>query len=104
MINLPDRWKEKLKVLFETYAPEFEVWAYGSRVTGQGHDSSDLDLVLVSGNNNLNQRCKYLGEIKQALSEGDIPIMVDVLDWASLPPEFHQEINKNKVKLFDPIK
>jgi uncharacterized protein len=28
------------------YSPEAEVWAYGSRVNGDGHECSDLDLVL----------------------------------------------------------
>jgi uncharacterized protein len=32
--------------LLNQYSPEAEVWAYGSRVNGDGHECSDLDLVL----------------------------------------------------------
>lgn len=44
---LPRHW-EMLVALLREHLPGIEVWAYGSRVNGQSHDGSDLDLVLRS--------------------------------------------------------
>lgn len=38
--------KEKLLAIFSTVELDFEVWAYGSRVSGEAHEGSDLDLVI----------------------------------------------------------
>ena len=37
---------QELRRLIATHLPHEEVWAYGSRVTGTAHDTSDLDLVV----------------------------------------------------------
>ena len=46
LLDLPTRFREKLEALLREHVPDAEVWAYGSRVNGRSHDSSDLDLVL----------------------------------------------------------
>jgi uncharacterized protein len=47
-LNLkPDHLRLLLDIL-KAHAPEAEVWAYGSRVNGRGHEGSDLDLVVRS--------------------------------------------------------
>ena len=43
---LPRRYREQLEALLSKHVPGVEVWAYGSRVNGESHDGSDLDLVL----------------------------------------------------------
>lgn len=40
--------REKLITIFSNTGYDFEVWAYGSHVTGEAHDGSDLDLVIRS--------------------------------------------------------
>ncbi len=45
---LRDKDKQKLLDLLDQYIPTVEAWAYGSRVNGEAHDASDLDLVLRS--------------------------------------------------------
>ena len=35
-----------VRALLEAYLPEAEVLAFGSRVHGDGHEASDLDLVV----------------------------------------------------------
>ena len=44
-LDLPRRYREKLEALLRQHVPGVEVWAYGSRVTGESHEGSDLDLV-----------------------------------------------------------
>ena len=95
-LNLsPDHLRLLLDIL-KTHAPEAEVWAYGSRINGGGHEGSDLDLVLRSPAG-LDQPQKQLPALRDALSESNLPILVDVLDWARLPEDFRQEIERQHV-------
>lgn len=100
LLGLSSHWVEELQELFKAHAPTFEVWAYGSRVTGNYHEGSDLDLVLIHPHHPETKRCETWFELREALSESNIPICVDVMDWASVPKEFHSQINKQKILLF----
>jgi predicted nucleotidyltransferase len=91
----PDHLSLLLDVL-KTHAPEAEVWAYGSRVNGGGHDGSDLDLV-VRNPAGLDQPQKQLYALRDALSESNLPMLVDVLDWARIPEDFRREIERQHV-------
>ena len=90
-----------LEVLLQKHTPGVEVWAYGSRVNGSAHDASDLDLVLRS------PALEPLGpeffELSEALEESNIPILVQVHDWARLPEGFRQEIQKAYVVIQLPL-
>jgi predicted nucleotidyltransferase len=95
-LNLnPDHLRLLLDVL-RKHAPGAEVWAYGSRANGKGHDGSDLDLVLRNPAE-LNQPLKQLYRLRDALSESNLPILVEVLDWARIPEEFRREIEREHV-------
>ena len=81
--------------------PEIEVWAYGSRVDGSNHDASDLDLVLrtpdltpVSVN--------VISRLREAFDESNLPIIVDIHDWARLPEAYHKEIKRSYYVLAQP--
>jgi uncharacterized protein len=82
--------------VLQTHAPEAEVWAYGSRVNGDGHDGSDLDLV-VRNPVGLDRPQKQLGALREALRESNLPMLVDVLDWARIPEDFRCEIERQHV-------
>lgn len=82
-----------LRALLQQHLPQAEVWAYGSRVNGNGHDASDLDLV-VRQPNDLKQETPELGETQEAMSESNLPIRVEIIDWARLPSSFHREIEQ----------
>ncbi|OGT64568.1 MAG: hypothetical protein A3J38_02095 [Gammaproteobacteria bacterium RIFCSPHIGHO2_12_FULL_45_9] len=79
-----------LQALLQQTIPQAEVWAYGSRVTGQAHESSDVDLV-VRNPVDLTQFLD-LTELKEQLLESDLPLHVDVVDWARVPVHFHEAI------------
>lgn len=91
MLDLRPEWLEIVRRLLAVHLPDAEVWAYGSRVQGTSHDGSDLDLV-VRNPEDLTQAQPDLFLLKDALSESNIPILVDVLDWAQIPESFRQEI------------
>ena len=78
------------------YAPTAEVWAFGSRVTGKARPFSDLDVVLVQDEPLDTQT---LAELHYALSESDLPVKVDVVEWSRTNPAFREIILQNHVVL-----
>lgn len=96
-LDLPHRYRTQLQALLRQHVPGVEVWAYGSRVSGESHEGSDLDLVLRS------PTLEPLGgeylDLIEALEESTIPILIQAYDWARLPKSFHQEITQNYVVL-----
>lgn len=88
------------EILKNTVRQPAKVWAYGSRVNGLAHDMSDLDLVIITQD----QSPLALGEltsVKEKLTESNIPILVQVLDWARIPENFRQNILNNHEELFE---
>ena len=72
-------------------APDVAVWAYGSRVNGNAHEGSDLDLVL-RGPDLVPLPSDMAARFRDALTDSNLPIFVDVHDWALLPASFHPRI------------
>ena len=97
-LDLPGRWRRELESLLAEHVPDAEVWAYGSRVTGRSHEASDLDLVL-RGPDLDRIPSDQLGDLRDALDESNIPIIVQFHDWPRLPPSFHPEIKRQYVVL-----
>ena len=85
-----------LQALLAQQTPEAEVWAYGSRVTGHAHEGSDLDIVLRNPSN-LTAEVKHWQDVQEAVQQSDLPMLVDVHDWAHLPAEFHRAIEQTYV-------
>lgn len=100
-LDLPERHFSLLRKLLKIHVPDAEVWAYGSRVKGQSHAASDLDLVLRNPTD-LSRPQEYFYDLKEALSDSEIPILVDVLDWSRLPESFHAVIEKLHVVVQQP--
>ena len=97
-LDLPDRYRSQVEALLAEHVPEAEVWAYGSRVNGQSHDASNLDLVL-RGPNLERIPADQLADLADALEESNIPILVQAHDWARLPTTFHAEIKGEYVEI-----
>ena len=96
-LDLPPRFREQLEMLLRKHVPEAEVWAYGSRVRDRSHSGSDLDLVLRG------PALERLGDgyydFLEAIEQSNIPILIQVHDWARLPESFHREIERDYVVL-----
>ncbi len=101
-LYLPDKYLAQVQQLLKAYLPHAEVWAYGSRVNGDHFEASDLDLVARFPETALpasvdtavlnGRSTRDLSAIRSALSESNLPIMVQIVDWASMPPAFRDEI------------
>ncbi len=95
---MPRRYREQIEALLREYVPGVEVWAYGSRVNGQSHKGSDLDLML-RGPELKAIPSGLLAELTEALEQSNVPIIVQAHDWARLPERFHREIERRYVVL-----
>ena len=98
-LHLPMRYRRILEGLLREHVPEAEVWAYGSRVTGESHEGSDLDLVVRGPD--LKPCDDGFFELLEAIEQSNIPILVQAHDWARLPDSVHQEIGRDYVVVQD---
>ena len=91
----PQDWSVVLRILQEQ-VPGVEVWAFGSRARRTAKPYSDLDLALIT------QQPLSLGKlasITEAFDNSDLPIRVDVVDWAATSETFRKIIERDKVVL-----
>lgn len=102
LIDLPRQHMQTLLGLLAEYVPQAEVWAFGSRINGTGHEGSDLD-VVVRNPTDLKQSTKSYFELKEAIQESSLPMLVELHDWAHLPASFHAEISRRYVVLQAPL-
>ena len=91
VLDLRPEWLATLRRLIAVHLPDAEVLAYGSRVTGASHEGSDPDLVAINQADRT-QPLAGVAHLRESFSESDLPILVDVLDWARIPESFRQEI------------
>lgn len=89
------REKDKLALIkiFSEIKQPVEIWAYGSRVNNTAHDASDLDLVIRTKNLQAMPVSDY-AQLVEKITDSNIPILVELRDWTTLPPSFHRQIEK----------
>ena len=90
-LHLPERYLQMVRAILQTHLPHAEIWAYGSRVNGDYYEASDLDLV-VRQPDDLSRRQVNIDAVIAAFSESNLPIIVQLVDWARIPASFHDEI------------
>lgn len=96
---LREKDKQTLLKIFSAVDIPMEVLAYGSRVNGTAHQGSDLDLV-VRGRANQKLPANIFMNLKEEITESNIPIVVELFDWARLPESFHRNIEAQHEVLF----
>lgn len=85
--------------ILRIHVPEYEVWAFGSRVSGAPREFSDLDLAVKTDKPLPPMR---LVELKDAFCESDLHFRVDVVDWADISGDFRKIISMKYVVLRKP--
>ena len=93
MLNLDAKYLNIICPLLAQYVPDMTVWAYGSRVNGQAHESSDLDLVVINTLHPDKPQVELLA-LRQAFHDSHLPIRIDIHDWARLSEHFRAEIKQ----------
>ena len=89
----PPGWADVLRILREQ-VPGLEVWAFGSRAKRTAKPYSDLDLALITREP---LTLEQLASISDAFETSDLPIRVDVVDWASTSQAFRKIIERDRV-------
>ncbi|HEY1414071.1 MAG TPA: nucleotidyltransferase domain-containing protein [Rhodopila sp.] len=84
-------------VLRDHLPPDADVWAFGSRTTGEARRYSDLDLAVQGG---VVLDADMLGRLREALAESDLTIKIDVVDLRAVDPAFRRMIADQMVPLF----
>lgn len=92
-LDLPLRYRHMVETLLREHVPDAEVWAFGSRISGESHEGSDLDLVLRSPT--LEPLGTAYTKLVEAFRESNIPILIQICDWATLSESFRKEIAQN---------
>jgi len=90
---LREKDKQILIQLFSQLEGPVEVLAYGSRVNNTAHDGSDLDLVIRAKNHKPLSVDIYTC-LQEQIKQSNIPILVELRDWTTLPESFHRQIEK----------
>ncbi len=91
--------KEGLLTIFDNIQTPIEVWAFGSRVNGNAHEGSDLDLVIRTPNLQKMPQDFFLA-IKEKIQKSNIPIVIELFDWARMPESFHKNIEAQYESLY----
>lgn len=89
----PKDWADVVRILHEQ-VPAMDVWAFGSRAKRTAKPYSDLDLALITLQP---LPLGQLAAITDAFAESDLPIRVDVVDWASTSEAFRKIIEQDAV-------
>ena len=99
---LREKDKQILIDLFSQLEGPVEVLAYGSRVNNTAHDASDLDLVIRTKNHKPLTLTVY-AHLQDQIKQSNIPILVELRDWTTLPESFHRQIEKQCEVLYSSI-
>ncbi len=92
---LREKDKNEIALIAEqTIKTPSQILAYGSRVNGDAHDTSDLDLVIVTKEKKPLDIDELL-DFRESLKKSNIPILIQVLDWGRIPESFRENILKN---------
>jgi len=93
---------EEEKIVFDIvarFAPDCDVFAFGSRFRGTNRETSDLDLAFALPDS-VKLPLERLDEIKYAFSESDLLFRVDVLDYNGVEQYFREIINRECLKIY----
>lgn len=93
MIDIAPKHLDEVRKILHQHLPCAKVWIFGSRVTGEASEGSDLDVVVQSADG----EAFPLGNVRKAFRDSNLPFTVELLDWATIPESFRCEILKNYV-------
>lgn len=93
-LHLNSHDQPELERIVKSLSPDYEIWAFGSRVEGKEKEYSDLDLAVKSDKI---LTLSQLADLRNAFDESNLTIKVDIIDWSSVSEDFRKNIKKNYV-------
>lgn len=88
IIDVEQRHYQTIKEILSSFLPYKKVLAYGSRVKWNANETSDLDLAVFNATN------KQIYNAKEAFDESNIPFIVQILNWETIPQDFKENIEQ----------
>lgn len=98
-MHIEAAWRAIIEHILSEHVPDREVVLFGSRASGKPKPYSDIDLCVLGKDP---VPSKTLSALRMAFSESDLPVRVDMVDWASANSEFQKTISKNCKTIFSP--
>ncbi|MBU1087127.1 MAG: nucleotidyltransferase domain-containing protein [Candidatus Omnitrophica bacterium] len=95
MIDVSAQDLKIIKQILKKYVSDYEIRAFGSRVTGKAKSYSDLDLVIV-GKQKIERKLMVL--LKEAFENSKLNFRVDIIDWQIISNSF-REIIKSEFEI-----
>lgn len=99
MLDLKEKDEKILIDIFRKVSSTFEVWAFGSRVTGKNKPFSDVDICLKAHNPKVIDEFGLLELLKEEFEHSDLPFLVDITIYSRLSDEFKAIIDKTAIRL-----
>lgn len=100
MINLRNTDKDRLlEISRKCFRSPIDIWAYGSRVNGNSHEASDLDIVIYT-EEKAPQLHNEFSLFQEEIENSNIPIIVQSFLWSSLPKNMQNVILENHEVIF----
>ena len=96
-INLAPKDLETIRDILKQNLNNIEVWAFGSRVNGGAKKFSDLDLALI---NKSEIPLLTMAKLREAFSESNLTIKVDLVDWAHIDEGFREMIKQKHLVIW----
>jgi predicted nucleotidyltransferase len=93
-LYLDEKYLDMVKEIMHKQIPNRTVIAFGSRVKGGYKAHSDLDLCIM-GEQPLS--LQQLDDLREACSESDLSMRVDLVDWAVTDDSFKAVIKEHFV-------
>lgn len=93
-LDLNPRDWEIVRSILARHVPQYEVWAFGSRAKRTAKDYSDLDLAIITEHP---LSLSLSAALSDDFTESDLPIKVDVVDWATTSEAFRRIIERDKI-------
>lgn len=91
----------EVKKILRKYFPHESIWFFGSRVTGNARQYSDLDVLIKVDDLSNYDLGVTLFKLQDEFSESNIPFKVDIVLWKNTTPEFRELILSHAVMLED---
>lgn len=92
-LDLTPKQLDIVRGILKRVIPDRDVWAFGSRVRGHPKPYSDLEAVM--GDQPL--PLGVAAELAEAFDASDLPVKVDVVEWASASAAFREIIARHNV-------
>ena len=96
LINLSEAELAIVREILTRLIPDREVRVFGSRVIGRTKKFSDLDLAIMGQDP---VPLTTMADLRDAFTESDLPIKVDLVDWATTSDTFRAIIEARHTKL-----